>query len=471
MTARSASLVKPLLDDLEEIPKMIRFLMPQALLTALLLCLTAATLDAQELRGQTTTTGPDVTILNLDGLSNDGADGEYRGFSVGTDSCNVGDKPLNWCDNFPNCGPLSPAQHPVIAGNLYRVKEGRLEQLGKSWLKHGFFATNSFDSACGDSSNPDNPPNCTDPPEGFNQLGVGCTDLYGPGLNGSRELGMRYEVNAATGVFPFPETLMPFSGNVDQRIRVHQDDLNPDLNSGARYFFESQYISDNDATAETNGVSNAFNNASYREATVNSSLSMSFSGSTVRERSAIHAWQAVDPSVEIVNADFVGASGVQERFEVARKITQSDGTYTTVLAIRNMNSDQAARSLTVSFGKGNAGLSSPTFHAVENHSGEIASGEGGDVLKTEDWANAVAANSVSWTTDDFATDPAANALRWGTTFTFSFDSTTHPDDALYEIGLYKSGAVTSVTIPLGDFLIFGDGFESGSTGSWSDTDP
>ena len=446
------------------------FVLPAFL--AVLLCFTATTLDAQDLGGQTTTNGPDVTILNLFDISNEGADGDYRAFSVGTDSCNIGSEPVNWCDNFPNCGSLNPDQHPVIAGNLYRVKDGRLEQLGKSWLKHGFLSTNSFDTSCGSNSNPDNPPNCTDPPLGSNQLGVGCTDLYGSGLNGSRALGMRYEVDAATGVFPFPETQMPFSGNVDQRIRVHEDDLDPAMNAGARYFFESQYVADNDATAETNGVSNAFNNASYREATVNSSLNMSFSSGTVREQSAIYAWKAVDPSVEIVNADFVGASGVQERFEVARKVTQSKGgTYTTVLAIRNMNSDQSGRSLSVSWGKAGAGISNPTFYAVENHSGEIASGEGDAVLKTDDWASSVTGGAVSWSTDDFATDPAANALRWGTAFTFSFDSTSDPDDALYEIGLYKTGDVTSVVIPIGNFGIFDDGFESGDTTSWAEASP
>ena len=38
-------------------------------------------------------------------------------------------------------------------------------------------------------------------------LGVGCSDPYGSGLNGSQNgLGPRYEVNPHTGVFPYPYT-------------------------------------------------------------------------------------------------------------------------------------------------------------------------------------------------------------------------------------------------------------------------
>ena len=38
-------------------------------------------------------------------------------FRMGTNSCNIGDQPLNWVD--------ATNQHPVIAQNMYRLKTGR----------------------------------------------------------------------------------------------------------------------------------------------------------------------------------------------------------------------------------------------------------------------------------------------------------------------------------------------------------
>ena len=119
------------------------------------------------------------------------------------------------------CIPGRPAcaashAHPVIAQNLFRLTDGKFEQVGMSWLKHGYISLNTPDSDCGD---------CEFPTHGGDQLGVGCTDAYGSGLNGSRPLGQRSEVNATTGVFPFPATEVTFSTAVDQRLRVPVTDV------------------------------------------------------------------------------------------------------------------------------------------------------------------------------------------------------------------------------------------------------
>src|SRR6185503_1351244 len=81
-------------------------------------------------------TGPDVIVGDLTGPSNYTSAGGIEALSLGTTSCNLGTVWLNWFQNTN--------QHPVICGNLYRYKVAggyaRFEQVGMSWLKHGFFA-------------------------------------------------------------------------------------------------------------------------------------------------------------------------------------------------------------------------------------------------------------------------------------------------------------------------------------------
>jgi hypothetical protein len=120
--------------------------------------------------------GPDVIVWEIYGYNNYGPEGDYRAYSVGTKSCNIGDEELLWIS--------STNEHPVIAQNMFRLKDGRFEHIGQSWLKHGFAALNGTD--CGD---------CQE--TGFDTLGIFCSDPYGPGLNGSQSsAGPKWEVNA-----------------------------------------------------------------------------------------------------------------------------------------------------------------------------------------------------------------------------------------------------------------------------------
>ena len=402
-------------------------------------------------------TGPDVTIWDLDTtFGNQGAVGGLRGYAIGTDSCNIGSAALNWCDDVGGCPDvgLDDDQHPVISQNLYRLENGRFEQLGQSWLKHGFLATNSFNTACQGNDGAGNETTCVDPGSG-NVLGVGCTDFYSAGLNGNRPLGLRSEVNPTTAQFPFPFTQIAFTTEVDQRLQVFDDDINPALHPNAVFFAEGQYTSDNDAL-----TGNGLNNASYIKVTVdNKTFDLIESGRTIREVSALWAWRAEDPAVEIVNADVPGA--IVERFEIARRITDlGGGSFRTVIAIRNMNSDRAARALSISF-PNDVSITNVGFHDVDSHSGEV--------YATTDWTTNIDSTGVRWSTLPFTSDPFANALRWGTTYTFWFDSNADPRGADYQLELFK-GAIPSVPIPLRPLplsYIFADGFEVGGTQRWN----
>ncbi|MFN7960924.1 MAG: hypothetical protein U0002_06590 [Thermoanaerobaculia bacterium] len=416
---------------------------------ALLLVVAAAGIWSLSAAGTSQTTGPDVTVISITGTGNYGAVSGIRAFAVGTTSCNVGDQPVWWCNG--NKGFCSDEQHPVIAQNLYRLKDGRFEQIGMSWLKHGFVSTNSFDSNCG---------SCAGSPHGGSQLGVGCTDTYGSSLNGSRPLGMRSEVNVQTGSFPYPYTSVATSTVVDQRMQVREDDLNPALNTGARYWAEGQYVTEDDALA-----GNGLNNASYREVTVSGpSFDLPAVGSTTREKAAIYVWPVVDPTVEIMAVDNTGASPI-ERFDVARKVTDlGGGVWHYEYAIHNMNSDRSARGFTVDF-PSNTTITNVGFHGVAHHSGEP--------YATADWTSTVdtPTGRVTWQTEDFATNANANALRWGTMFSFWFDANSGPNTASHSIELFKPGSPTALFFTFGTLQLFADGFETGDTTAWTATVP
>ncbi|MEZ5314325.1 MAG: hypothetical protein R2862_12135 [Thermoanaerobaculia bacterium] len=409
------------------------------------------------------TVGPDVTVITLGSTSNWGAVGGIRAYSVGTTSCNIGDQPVAWCD-AASClgGQLQRNDHPVIAQNLYRLKDGRFEQIGMSWLKHGWLSTNSSSGgACNGGA-------CVIPPGGGDQLGVGCTDTYGSGLNGGSgnpgtcdgasgegcRLGQRSVVNASNGDFAMPYPDISHPTVVHQRIQVNEDDVNPALNAGATYWVEGQYIAADDAAA-----ANAHNNASYRRVTVGSSpFNLSLQDSTIREKSAIYAWKAADAGVELRNLDIETHGGSAERFEIARRITEtSPGVWHHEYAVRNMNSDRSAQAFSIDFPDGTV-INNAGFKDIDHHSGEP--------YATTDWAIDINASTstITWFGDTFATSANANALRFATMFNFWFDTDQPARIDAHTLTYFKPGLPVAQTFV---FDIFTDGFESGGFGRWT----
>lgn len=403
--------------------------------------------------------GPDVTVFSLSDVGNYGSSGGIRGYSLGTRSCNRGDAPLNWCDQGFGCAPgATSADHPVIAQNLYRLKEGRFEQIGMSWLKHGFVSTNSTTSGCAGAHGE----SCQSPPAGGNQLGVGCTDPYGSGLNGSRPLGMRSEVNAATGEFPFPYTAQGSSGPFEQRIKVLETDVDDALNPGARFWVEGQYIAPDDAMS-----GNGFNNASYREVTVDDppTYGLAFAGSTIEGKPAIDVWKLLDPNVAREDVDFNFGAPPIERFQVARNVYAgaAPGTWHYEYSIRNHNSDRSARAFQIDFPDGTS-FTNVGFKDLEHHSGEP--------YATDDWTISVddPTSTVSWSTLAYSAGTEnANALRWATLFNFWFDADYPPGGELHTLGLFKPAVPAEMSFVFSD--IFFDGFQTGDTDRWSSTVP
>jgi hypothetical protein len=360
--------------------------------------------------------GPDVIVGEIPSIYRWGSQGSETSFSIGTTSCNIGDARLDWISNSNI--------HPVISQNLYRVKNGRIEQIGMSWLKHGFAV--AAGSACG---------TCTDPSSVY--LGVGCSDPYGATLNGSQSrLGPRNEVNATTGIFAWPHSNLPQTGTLDGRIRVLNSDLDTAQNAGARYFVESQYVHPQDAMS-----GNDDNNASYREAfvtAVGSGWDLNTGGApTVREQAAIYAWQAVHSDVEIFVVD-VPDDG---RILVGMRVSEpSPGVFHTEIAIENLNSHQSVGSLGVKFGSDV--ISNPGFNDVD-YQFEPYTGT--------DWIPVISGNELVWSTETFSANQNANAIRWNTLYSYWCDSARPPRSLT--LGMFRPGTVGEMTIDLADIAV------------------
>ncbi len=418
----------------------------------------ACTMDTDCAAGQvcdlsegTCKNGPDLIVFDLQNLIKNGRDDALgiTSFSIGTTSCNIGDMPAAWFSRED--GPQDEQRHPVIAQNVYRYNEERLdgngivirpsslEQIGMSWVKHGF--------ASGSGGLCNAPGTFCDISAGVNYLGVNCSDSYSATLNGFQgNLGPRYEVNPVTGLFacwdqrdaisndctPAPDLCFPCSSNVDspttitRRIQLHDDDLSPALNPNSHYIAEGHYVSADDANAQ-----NDDNNISYREYALSESIPTFFNFSSIsltptqQMKSAIQAWQDFDPSVDIQAVDVVNDG----RFLVAAKATAiGDGTWHYEYAIQNMNSDRSGRAFSVPIPSG-ATVLSTGFHDIDSHSNSPYS--------SVDWTSLETSGSLQWSTDTQAIDPFANALRWGTAYNFRFVSDTCPTTGDATLGLFK----------------------------------
>lgn len=385
--------------------------------------------------------GPDIAIIGIDAVTNYGAVAGVRGYAAGVVACNIGDRPAAWCDEAGGCGQgTTSADHPVLAQNLYRIANGRLEQIGASWLAHGFMAGNSTRADCGAGI-------CALPPLGGNQLGVGCSHASAGPANGSRPLGRRSEVDPAIGAFAFPFDAGGATGAAwNQRLAVAESDLDPAINPGARYLIEAHYVAADDALG-----GNASNNASHREVTVSgAAFNLLPSAPTVPQRTAIEGWQAIDATVSLVRVDVPGP-GVQ-RFLVARRVDAkvAGALWRYAYAVHNFNVSRAADRLSIVFDRPTI-FSSTGFRDVDAHSGEP--------YDTTDWAAATQSATISWEAPAFPAAPQnANAIRWGTSYSFWFEADQPPERiAEQSIRLFVTGVPDRIVF---DFdRVFGDGFE------------
>ena len=359
--------------------------------------------------------GADVIVGSIPDVSKYGSvvvSGQtIMAYAIGTTSCNIGTAQLEWFAQPSN-------RHPFIPQNMFRHKDGRLEQIGMSWGKHGFTALQG--TLCG---------SCQSSGTG-NFLGIGCSDPYSSGLNGSQSgLGARWEVNASTGFFPgtYNQGMPGAPSTIGRRLQVNANDLNPSLNAGSSYLVEAQYIHPQDAAA-----GNDDNNGSWRAFTVGSLTSgaytLTLTGPTVQQKSAIEAWPTLNPAVTLVTRDVAGDG----RFILGYYVrSNGNGTWRYEYAIQNINSDRSGGRFSVPIGSG-ATITNVGFRDVNYHSGEP--------FDSTDWSASVSGGSVTWQGGVHSTNPNGNALRFCTMYNFWFDADRPPTQALATLGLFKPGA-------------------------------
>ena len=354
---------------------------------------------------------PDVAVTQLTSTTRWGTQDGWTAFSLQTTSCNFGTCWLEWIENNE--------LHPVIAQNVYRVKNGRFQQLGQSWLKHGFFATSQ--DLCGI---------CEEVPAG-DYLGVNCSDPYDAFLNGFQPgLGPRYEVNAFTGDFPYPYERFNETGDtLDKRMNVRNTDLDPIQNIGSFYFVEGQYVAKDDAAAgrSANNISSRF--AQVILGVQQDEFGLIPNGDVRVGTTALETWPMVDNTnpATVVRVPVPG----EGQLGVGARVTQVDGdTWRYEYAVHNLNSHRSVEAFTVPVNS-TANVQNVGFYAPEYHSGEIQ--------ENTPWVANVASWKMEWSTDDYEVNPAANAIRWGTLYNFWFDADVPPVDGPVTLRMWLPG--------------------------------
>lgn len=373
--------------------------------------------------------GPDILVGDLQDIQKWGIVGDITAYSIGTNVVNIGDEEMPWV--------AATNQHPVIAQHMYRMTSERIEQIGISWVKHGFgsLAWDAFDCGCVDPNN-------------FELIGVGCTDPYGAGLNGDQAgwsgiagLGPRSEVNSAMGIFSFPYGHQGKSGDaIYKRLQVKTSDLDPSLNNKAKYFAEGQYVTPHDA--QSGNGANSVAHRAVQPTTFNNGWNLSFVGDAVMGLPAIYAWQAAYPDVQLTQFDITDDGTMV----FATLVTEISTGWHYEYILHNINSHRSGRGLHVPHTTGS--YSNTYFHKAQSHSGEPYSNDA--------WMFSLTDGFLSCSTDPWMLNANANALRWGTMVNMAFDSTLAPNIGQIQLELFLPGSSTFVPIttlvPTGDVV-------------------
>jgi hypothetical protein len=346
---------------------------------------------------------PTVGQVACDGCN--GATGGLVAITPNATLENTGTADVPWWEQFD--GPEPPYgndQHPYLVWNLYRLADGRFEQIGVSGLKHAFFTINS---GC--------------PCPGGNIVWVGCQDIYSISSNNiDRYLAPRNEIIPATGQWGRCGSLFDADcdgsqegasqGPFGNRMLVREADLS---DPAARYFIEAWYVVRDDV--------DRFNSMGWRE------IEPTWTGSiwtfqpldAFRPGPALDAW-AGDGTVAQWARTVVEAADGAISVVVRAADTGSGWRYDYFVMNHDYMRAETARAepdLEV--------LSNIGFTAVElprDPAGTVGSLDSARADRTvgTDWPGMIAADAVRWT------DPGTTPLDWGQGFRFTLVADSPP---------------------------------------------
>jgi hypothetical protein len=365
-----------------------------------LLPLFAGSLFAQS----NTVVGLDGRLEILDNITYWGRRGAaYPGGEVGLSMrntmCNPGSVNLPWYAQMAE-------NHPKFGFIITRLSGDRMEQISdRSYCKHAFTSA-STSGACGPCM----------PNIGGTQMGVGCSDTYSAGNNGSRgNLGPADEINPWLGTWNHigsyfdqgdPNVGAPGnndgnqspinvgSDDVKNRVTVQEADLQV---PGASYYYGIQLIHEGES------VQNRGDNIKSRgmQASWNgSNWSVSNTGVGEAFGSILQHWPGAT-----VNS---GGNGNDDgRFFVAAKATSiGGGQYHYEYAVHNVDNSRGGATLRVPVDPA-AVVTNYTFGDIDNNA-------------LNDWLGTHVGNEVVFTAQ------AGNALNWNTIYNFGFDCNIAP---------------------------------------------
>lgn len=351
--------------------------------------------------------GQDVAVGSINLTANYVAVDGIDALVAGATTSNFGDAPIPV--------QVESTDTILLAQNLYRLHEGRFEQIGMSWVFHLYAALSTPATGCTCMASGD-----------VLKLNAGCATVDSASIIGFQTLlTPRSEVNPVTGVASLP-TPIARPSQLERRLQFAVADAAPSLNPGATYYIECVALAPGDAADGHRG-----NNRSYRKITFAGDGADVIGGVvdvTLAGASALSAWAQSDPSVVESAVDVPGDG----RFEVAMRVAQLEsGLWSYEYALANLDSDRSGGAVVIPL-PATASLESTGFHDVAYHSGEPIDGA--------DWSAERGACTVRWSTTPWAENEHANALRWGTLYNVRLVTDAAPAEGTLMIELFKPGA-------------------------------
>jgi hypothetical protein len=359
---------------------------------------------------------------------------------------NVGTANVPWHAQFTDpTPPYNNDQHPFLVWQFYRIKNGVMEMMAFSDVKHAFLTININCNAGA----------CTED----HTLGLGCEDIYDKGTNESFfRLSYRSEITAAKGLWNSTGSHFDQNGDGEQdhppanpdpamshRLIVPEAELDV---AGERYFMEAWYLVRDDI--------NIFNNMGWREVDPNFTTIWQFNAvAAFTQNSALDAWvEEGNPGPNAANEVIQVADG---HVRLAMKATDlGGGLWRYEYALMNHDFDPQIGSFGVP--TGGASVSDLRFRDL-------------DINAANDWSGAITADGVTWT------KPAASeGLDWGRMYNFGFTSDSAPTARQAAMNAVETSTTPQLAIatlgPNGaGQLLFVDGFETADTSQWDSAAP